>query len=92
MVAYTVKRACQRGLKFYNSICTVVTAAYLFYCPDWYHTTAFSALEPRKEGNMLIDMKQMNCILEMVAASRKLIENTVWLVSSHLSSGNYKVL
>eukprot|EP00075_Anas_platyrhynchos_P003531 XP_005029923.2 AN1-type zinc finger protein 3 isoform X1 [Anas platyrhynchos] len=39
---------------------------------------------------MLMDIKEMNSILEMVATSRKLIENTVRLVSSHLISGTIR--
>lgn len=46
-------------------------------------------LRTREKGNMLMDVNHMNSILEMVAASRNLIENTVWLVSSHFISGNY---
>lgn len=49
-----------------------------------------SCLRTRKEGNMLMDIKEMNSILEMVATSRKLIENTVRLVSSHLISGTIR--
>lgn len=78
----------------------VILLQFYLYCSDCCLSFLLSRLIPyhyikcltRKEGNMLIDVKQMNFILEMVAASRKLIENTVWLVSSHLSSGNYRVL
>jgi len=65
---------------------TVMLLQFYLYCSDsclfflWsrripYH--CIQCLRARKEGNMLMDVKQMNSIPEMVAASRKLIENTV---------------